>query len=94
MKTNNKIKFLIENGLSSKTISVMSESQINLLFEKFKKMKKEETKEQVQQIQTTKTIVGPEGGNVSLKPGQTKVSLKPVPNAQPGTVEVIRKRII
>jgi len=92
MKTNNKIKFLMENGLSKKTVSVMTESQINLLFEKFKKMKKEENKEQVQQVQTTKTIVGPEGGNVAVKPGQTKVSLKPVPN-KPGTVEVIEKEL-
>ena len=84
MKTNNKIKFLIENGLSSKTVSVMTESQINLLFEKFKKMKKEENKEQVQQQQTTKTIVGPKGGNIPLKP---------VPNAQPGTVEVVEKEL-
>ena len=93
MKTNNKIKFLIENGLSSKTVSVMTESQINLLFEKFKKMKKEENKEQVQQQQTTKTIVGPKGGNIPVKPGQTTVSLKPVPNAQPGTVEVVEKEL-
>ena len=93
MKTNNKIKFLMENGLSKKTVSVMTESQINLLFEKFKKMKKEETKEQVQQQQTTKTIVGPKGGNIPLKPGQTTVSLKPVPNAQPGTVEVVEKEL-
>jgi hypothetical protein len=55
-------------------------------------MKKEENKEQVQQVQTTKTIVGPEGGSVAVKPGQTKVSLKPVPN-QPGTVEVIEKEL-
>jgi hypothetical protein len=93
MKTNNKIKFLIENGLSSKTVSVMTESQINLLFEKFKKMKKEENNEQVQQQQTTKTIVGPKGGNIPVKPGQTTVSLKPVPNAQPGTVEVVEKEL-
>jgi hypothetical protein len=92
MKTNNKIKFLMENGLSKKTVSLMTESQINLLFEKFKKMKKEENKEQVQQVQTTKTIVGPEGGSVAVKPGQTKVNLKPVPN-QPGTVEVIEKEL-
>jgi hypothetical protein len=55
MKTNNKIKFLIENGLSKKTVSVMTESQINLLFEKFKKMKKEESKEEIKQTVTNVT---------------------------------------
>ena len=69
MKNNKKVIFLIENGLSTKTISNMSESQIDLLFEKFRKMKKEESKEQVQQQQTTKTIVGPAGGNVEIKTG-------------------------
>jgi hypothetical protein len=89
MNNNKKIIFLLENGLSINTVNSMTEKQINVLFEKFKK----ENREQVQQVQTTKTIVGPEGGNVQLKPGQTKVSLKPVPNAQPGTVEVIEKEM-
>lgn len=92
MKNNKKVIFLIENGLSTKTISNMSESQIDLLFEKFRKMKKEESKEQVQQQQTTKTIVGPAGGNVEIKPGQKSVSLKPVPNS-PGSMEVIEKEL-
>jgi len=92
MKNNKKVIFLIENGLTPRTLNKMSESQINLLFEKFKRMKGEETKEQVQQQQTTKTIVGPKGGNVTLKPGQTTVSLKPMPNA-PGSMEVIEKEL-
>ena len=91
MKNNKKVIFLIENGLSTKTISNMSESQIDLLFEKFKKMKKEESKEQIQQKQTVTTTVGPQGG-VKLKPGQTQVSLKPVPNA-PGSMEVVEKEL-
>jgi hypothetical protein len=92
MKNNKKVIFLIENGLTPRTLNKMSESQINLLFEKFKRMKGEETKEQVQQQQTTKTIVGPKGGNVTLKPGQTTVSLKPMPN-EPGSMEVIEKEL-
>lgn len=50
MKNNKKVIFLIENGLSTKTISNMSESQIDLLFEKFRKMKKKESKEQTQVV--------------------------------------------
>lgn len=46
MKT--KIKFLLDNGLSRDTLSTLTESKINLLFEKFKKMKKEEEKEAFQ----------------------------------------------
>ena len=46
MKT--KIKFLLDNGLSSNTLSKLNESKINLLYEKFKKMKKEEEKEAFQ----------------------------------------------
>jgi hypothetical protein len=52
------------------------------------KKKKQETKEQTQEKQTTKTVVGPLGGIVNVKPGQTKVSLKPVPN-QTGSFEVV-----
>ncbi len=87
MKT--KINFLMENGLTYRTISTMSNSQINLLFEKFKKL---ENKEQVSQQQKVTTTVGPKGGIVQLKPGQTQVSLKPVPNA-PGSMEVIEKEL-
>jgi hypothetical protein len=88
MKNNRSVTYLIENGLSAKTVANLSESQIKLLVEKFKK----ETKEQVQQKQTTTTTVGPQGGVVKLKPGQTQVSLKPVPN-QPGAMEVVEKEM-
>jgi hypothetical protein len=46
MKT--KIKFLLENGLSKTTLSALTESNINLLYEKFKNMKKQEEKEAFQ----------------------------------------------
>jgi hypothetical protein len=45
MKNKKNIIFLIENGLSTKTVSNLSESQIKLLVEKFKKSNKMETKE-------------------------------------------------
>ena len=83
MKNNKNVVYLIEKGLSEKTLTNLSESQIKLLVEKFKK----ENKEQVQQKQTPTTAVGPKGGVVPLKPGQTQVSLKPISN-QPGAMEV------
>lgn len=92
MKSNKKVIFLIENGLSIKTVTKMSPSQVNVLVEKFKKMKKEESKEQVQQQQKVTTTVGPEGGVVKLKPGQQSLSLKPIPN-KPGSMEVIEKEL-
>jgi len=48
MKTKKNILFLIENGLSSKTVSSLSDKQFGLLVEKFKKYKKEESKEEWQ----------------------------------------------
>jgi hypothetical protein len=93
MKNKDRIKFLLGEGLSIQTVANLNESQLIVLSEKFKKNKKEESKEQVQQQQTVKTIVGPQGGNITLKPGQTQVSLKPVPNAAPGTVEVVEKEM-
>lgn len=93
MKNSTKVTFLIESGISLNTISKMNEKQINLMVERFKKSNKEENKEQVQQTQTVKTTVGPKGGVVPLKPGQTQVSLKPVANAAPGTVEVVEKEV-
>jgi hypothetical protein len=50
MKTKKNILFLIENGLSSRTISSMSNKQVGLLVEKFKKLKKSENKEQTQVV--------------------------------------------
>jgi len=46
MKSNKKIIFLMENGLSINTISKMSDNQVKVLVEKFKK----ETKEQTQVV--------------------------------------------
>lgn len=83
MKTNKYIKILLDNGLGVKTISKLNESQIKVLVEKF------EAKEQIAQKQTTTTVVGPKGGVVPTKPGQTQISLKPVANAAPGTMEVV-----
>ena len=45
MKSKKNIIFLSENGISSNTISKMTDNQILVLVEKFKKMKKEESKE-------------------------------------------------
>jgi len=50
MKTKKNILFLIENGLSSRTISSISNKQVGLLVEKFKKLKKSENKEQTQVV--------------------------------------------
>lgn len=44
MKTNNKVKFLLQNGISENTILKMNAGQINLLVERFKKETKEQTK--------------------------------------------------
>jgi len=88
MKNNKSVTYLIENGLSAKTVANLSESQIKLLVEKFKK----ENKEQVQQKQTTTTMVGPKGGVVPVKQGQTQVSIKPIAN-QPGAIEVSEKEM-
>jgi len=87
MRTKKNIVFLIENGLSINTVSKMTDSQVKVLVEKFKKSNKEENKEQVE-IKTKETItVGPQGGTAELKPGQTKVNLKPDPS-NPGYFEV------
>ena len=43
MKSNKKIIFLVENGLSINTISKMTDNQVKVLVEKFKKENKEQT---------------------------------------------------
>jgi len=53
MKSNKKIIFLMENGLSINTVSKMSNNQINLMVEKFLKYKKEETKEAWTEVTTS-----------------------------------------
>lgn len=92
MKSNKKVIFLLENGLSIKTVTKMSPSQVNVLVEKFKKMKKEESKEQVEKKTKETITVGPQGGPVQLKPGQTQVNLKPDPS-KPGYFEVNEKEL-
>jgi hypothetical protein len=80
MKTKKNILFLIENGLSSRTISSMSNKQVGLLVEKFKKLKKKETKEAVTQKITTSYDIP----NADLEKGTT------IPEV-PGKKMVIQK---
>lgn len=54
MKTNNKVKFLLQNGVSKTTISKMNAGQINLLVERFKKETKEQTQVVTQVFDSTK----------------------------------------
>lgn len=55
MKNSTKVTFLVESGISLKTISKMNPTQINLMVERFKKFKKEENKEEVKQTVTNVT---------------------------------------
>lgn len=55
MKNSTKVTFLIESGISLKTISKMNQNQINLMVERFKKSKKEENKEETKQTVTNVT---------------------------------------
>lgn len=50
MKNNKNVVYLIEKGLSEKTLTKLSESQIKLLVEKFKKENKEEVKQTVTNV--------------------------------------------
>jgi hypothetical protein len=62
MKTNIKALKLVEKGLSSNTVSKLTESQINILYSKL-------LGEQVQEIPTKKSYqVGPDGGNLPAAP--------------------------
>ena len=74
MKNSTKITFLIESGLSLKTVSKMSKNQINLLFEKFKKETKEMITKQVLQPnkdskdkETLQAIVQKSNPNMSVE---------------------------
>jgi hypothetical protein len=71
MNTNQKKLKLVNEGIKTSTLNKMTDSQIDILFSKLQ--------EQVQQTQsaTTVTTVGPEGGEVFTKPGQTSIHLKP-----------------
>jgi hypothetical protein len=53
MKNNRNVTYLIENGLSAKTVANLSESQIKLLVEKFKKETKEQTEVKTTVYDTT-----------------------------------------
>ena len=53
MKNNRNVTYLIENGLSTKTVANLSESQIKLLVEKFKKESKEQTEVKTTVYDTT-----------------------------------------
>jgi len=50
MKNKDKIKFLLREGLSIKTVANLNETQLDVLTKKFKKGKKEESKEQTQVV--------------------------------------------
>jgi|LauGreDrversion4_2_1035121.scaffolds.fasta_scaffold14267_3 hypothetical protein len=50
MKNKKNIVFLIENGLSSKVISKLTDNQVRVLIEKFKKEAKEEVKQTVTNV--------------------------------------------
>ena len=53
MKNSTKVTFLVESGVSLKTISKMNNNQISLMVERFKKSNKEENKEAITQKVTT-----------------------------------------
>ena len=55
MKNSKKVTFLVESGISMKTISKMNESQINLMVERFKKFIDKETTEETKQTVTNVT---------------------------------------
>ena len=50
MKNKKNIMFLVENGLSSKVISKLTDNQVKVLIEKFKKEAKEEVKQTVTNV--------------------------------------------
>ena len=62
MKTNIKSLELIEKGMTAKTVSKLTESQVNILHSKL-------LGEQVQEMPTKKSYqVGPDGGNLPAAP--------------------------
>ena len=73
MKT--KINFLLENGLSKKTISRLTESQINVLVEKFKKSEEKEAFQKVtipSQTQLKGSLTDLAQTGVDVKDGNVK----------------------
>jgi len=64
MKTNQKQLRLIQHGLKASTVTRLSESQVDILFNRLNESKKE-NKEQVTEVPTKKSYkVGPAGGKV------------------------------
>ena len=59
MKSNKKIIFLMENGLSINTISKMTDNQVKVLVEKFKKENKEQVTQVTEPAKTSYKIAGP-----------------------------------
>jgi hypothetical protein len=59
MKSNKKIVFLIESGLSIKTVSKMTPGQINILVEKFKRNRKETKENWTEKSTVSKTLTAP-----------------------------------
>jgi len=73
MKNSTKVTFLIESGISLKTISKMNQGQINLMVERFKKSKKEENKEAVTQLPSTpKYEIDPQKTGPNILPPSNK----------------------
>lgn len=76
MKNSTKITFLVESGVSLKTISKMNQGQINLMVERFKKSKKEESKENwTVNNQTTYTAKLPQVQKLQVPQGAKEISV-------------------
>lgn len=71
MKINKKALELIEKGMTSKTVSKLTESQIGILHSKL-------FNEQVVQKQTTKFEIGPQGGSLPSSPKGYAVKVDPI----------------
>ena len=75
MKSNKKIIFLVENGLSINTISKMTDNQVKVLVEKFKKSEEKEAFEKVtipSQTQLTGSLADLAQTGVDVKDGNVK----------------------
>ena len=76
MKNSTKVTFLVESGVSLKTISKMNNNQISLMVERFKKFKKEESKENwTETNQKTYTTTVDKAQNLPVPPGAKQISV-------------------
>ena len=76
MKNSTKVTFLVENGISLRTISKMNPTQINLMVERFKKFKKGETSENwTETNQKTYTTTVDKAKNLPVPPGAKQISI-------------------